>query len=124
MKRDMDLIRRIALEAEDLPPRHALTAMDGVDADTFGVHVAWMKEAGLLVADITEFWSDDPPKVHAHRLTWAGCEFLDAARSDTTWKKVKDRVLAPGMSFTFDVLKEALKAEIIQGFPATRALLK
>lgn len=124
MKRDMDLIRRIAIEAEDLPPRHGLTGMDGVDADAFGVHVAWMKEAGLVHADITEYWSDDPPKVHVHRLTWAGCEFLDAARNDTTWNRVKDKVLAPGMSFTFDVLKEALKAEITQGFPATRALLK
>ncbi len=124
MKRDMDLIRRIAIETEALPARHSLEALADVDADTFGVHVAWMKEAGLLHADITEYWSDDPPKVRVRRLTWTGCEFLDAARSDTTWKKVKDRVLAPGMSFTFDVLKEALKAEITQGFPTVQGLLK
>lgn len=122
MKRDMDLIRRIAIEAEDLPARHILTALDGVDADRFFVHVAWMKEAGLLMASITEYQSNDAPRVHVHRLTWAGCEFLDAARNDTTWNKVKDKVLKPGMSFTFDLLKEALKAEISQGFPTIRAM--
>ena len=124
MKRDMDLIRRIAIETEAMPARHSLTGIDGIDADTFATHAAWMKEAGLLSATITEYWSDDAPSVNVHRLTWAGCEFMDAARSDTIWRKVKDKALKPGMSFTFDVIKEALKAEITQGFPTARAVIQ
>lgn len=53
---------------------------------------------------------------------WAGCEFVDAIRDDTLWQKAKVNVLRPGMSFTFDVLKDWLKTEITQGFPAARAL--
>jgi len=56
------------------------------------------------------------------RLTWAGCEFADAVRSDTLWAKAKKEVIKPGISFTFDILKEWLKAEITQGFPTLRAL--
>lgn len=122
MKRDMDLIRRIALETEALQARHSLTGLDGIDSDTFATHVAWMKEAGLLMANITEYWSDDPPSVFVLRLTWAGCEFLEAARNETTWKKVGKEVTTSGRSITFDVLKELLKTEITQGFPSLRAM--
>ncbi|MDG2617731.1 DUF2513 domain-containing protein [Thermoleptolyngbya sichuanensis XZ-Cy5] len=56
------------------------------------------------------------------RLTWQGCEFADAVADDRLWNKAKENVLKPGISFTFDVLKEWLKAEISQGLPALRAL--
>lgn len=119
MKRDMDLIRRIALEVADMDFGYALTSLEdeGVDAAKFGIHVIWMAEAGLIKAAIQEFQSGEPPKVQVSRLTWAGCEFVDAIRSDTLWNKAKQSVLKPGMSFSFDVLKEWLKAEIAQGFP-------
>jgi hypothetical protein len=32
-------------------------------------------------------------------------------RDDTVWKKAKEHVLKPGASWTFDILKEWLKAE-------------
>ena len=124
MKRDMDLIRRIALEVEDMEFGFALGDMrdEGVDNATFAMHVIWMKEAGLVSASVQEYMSGDPPKVRVQRLTWAGCEFVDAIRDDTLWKKAKANVLKPGMSFTFDVLKEWLKTEITQGLPTVRAL--
>lgn len=124
MKRDMDLIRRIALEVEDMDFGYSLTGMEeeGVDAATFGIHATWMKEAGLIDAVIQEYSSGEPPKARIFRLTWAGCEFADAIRDDNLWRKAKANVLKPGMSFTFDVLKEWLKSEIAQGFSTVRAL--
>ncbi len=124
MKRDMDLIRRIALEVEDTDFGYSLTGMqeEGVDTATFGIHAIWMKEAGLIDAVIQEYSSGEPPKVKIFRLTWAGCEFADAIRDDTLWKKAKASVLKPGMSFTFDVLKDWLKTEITQGLPTIRGL--
>lgn len=125
MKRDMDLIRRIALEVADLKFGHVLINMEdeGVDAATFGIHAIWMQEAGLIKAAIAEYTaSDEPPRVKISRLTWAGCEFVDAIRDDTLWQKAKVSVLKPGMSFTFDVLKEWLKTEISQGLPTIRTL--
>lgn len=125
MKRDMDLIRRIALEVEDMEFGHVLINMEdeGVDAATFGMHATWMREAGLIAAHIQEYSSGDtPPSVKIARLTWAGCEFVDSIRDDNLWQKAKANVLKPGMSFTFDVLKEWLKTEITQGLPTVRAL--
>lgn len=124
MKRDMDLIRRIALEVEKMEYGYALVDMgeEGVDDTAFAMHVIWMKEAGLVSATVQEYVSNDPPKVRVQRLTWAGCEFVDAIRDDNLWQKAKANVLKPGMSFTFDVLKDYLKTEITQGFPTLRTL--
>lgn len=122
MKRDMDLIRRIAMEVEETPFGYSLNGLEGVDAATFGTHAMWMQEAGLISASIQQYESGEPPKVLIHRLTWTGCEFADAVRSDTLWSKAKTTVLKPGISFTFDVLKDWLKSEITQGLPTFRAL--
>ena len=124
MKRDIDLIRRIALEVADMPFGYVLPNMrdEGIDDATFGLHAIWMREAGLIMAVIQEYQSGDPPTVHIARLTWNGCEFVDSIRDETLWQKAKTNVLKPDMSFTFDVLREWIKTEIIQGHPAIRTL--
>lgn len=119
MNRDMDLIRRIALAIADAPHGTILQALDGVDEADFALHVEWMDEAGLVKAHIGKRMSG-PPSVGVFRLTWDGCEFVDAVRSDTVWKKAKENVIKPGMSFTFGVLKEWIKTEITQGLPSLR----
>lgn len=122
MKRDMDTIRRIALETSALPFGQSLIGVDCVSDEDFSMHAIWMEEAGLVKASITEFFSGEAPKVLVHRLTWQGCEFADAIKDDTMWSKAKREVIAPATSFTFEALKEWLKAEITQGFPTIRDL--
>ncbi|WP_225783362.1 DUF2513 domain-containing protein [Xenophilus sp. Marseille-Q4582] len=123
MKRDMDLIRRIALETAALPYGEQLTALEGVAEEDFVTHVIWLQEAGLIKAIAQDgVGTSEARYAFVFRLTWAGCEFTDAIRDDTLWKKAKANVLKPGMSFTFDVLKEWLKTEITQGLPTLRAL--
>lgn len=124
MKRDMDLIRRIALKVAEMEFGQALRHMrdEGVDDGTFSTHVIWMQEAGLISATVHATIASTPPGIWVHRLTWTGCEFVDAIRDDTMWAKAKTNVLKPGMSFTFDVLKDWLKTEITQGLPTVRAL--
>ena len=123
VKRDMDLIRRIALATEELPPGEALSKLDGVEEELFAVHAQWMQEAGLITAALRPGDGSKPADFAlVWRLTWAGCEFAEAVRSDTLWKKAKENVMKPSMSFTFDVLKEWLKTEITQGLPTIRAL--
>jgi len=56
------------------------------------------------------------------RLTWEGCDFADAVRSDTLWKKAKEMVIKPTASFTFGLLKDWLKSEIAQGLPTLTKL--
>lgn len=123
MKRDMDLIRRIALALVELPHGELLQQLPDVPEDVFIRHVAWMEEAGLVRAKVAEgMGGSDTGYAFVFRLTWAGCEFADAVASDTLWAKAKTNVLKPGISFTFDVLKDWLKAEITQGLPTLRAL--
>jgi hypothetical protein len=116
MNRDMDLIRRIALAAADAPHGTILQSLNGVDEADFSLHVEWMEEAGLVKAYIGESMAG-PKSAAIFRLTWDGCEFVDAVRSETLWKKAKTNVIKPGMSFTFGVLRDWLKAEIAQGLP-------
>ena len=120
MQRDMDIVRRIALETAVLPFGNSLDALDGVDRATFGVHVQWMQEAGLVKAAVQEYQSGEPPSAFVLRLTWEGCEFADAVRSDTLWNKAKVSVLKPASSFTFGLLKDWIASEVPEGFPTLR----
>ena len=123
MKRDMDIIVRIAMESESLAPGQTMSGLDGVEEEAFALHVIWMEEAGLIKAVIAEAMDEtETPSCFVLRLTWDGCEFVDAIRDKTVWAKAKREIIAPGMSFTFDILREWLKTEITQGFPTIRRL--
>lgn len=117
MKRDMNLIRRIALATADLSLGETLTELNGVPDDEFALHAVWMNEAGLVKGIFNEAVADKFPYVEIGRLTWDGCNFADEVRSETLWKKAQENVLLPSMSFTFSVLREWLKAEIVKGIP-------
>jgi len=118
MKRDPDLIRRICFAVEDAPANEYIQELDGIDPETFAGHVALMIDAGLVIGAVTPLTG--VTRAHVERLTWDGHDFADAARSDTLWKKAKEEVIRPGASWTFDLLKEWLKAEISNGFPTFR----
>lgn len=117
MKRDMDLIRRIAQATEALNPGEMLDGLDGIDAETFAQHVIWMQEAGLIEALVPQNLGGSLEDAMVMRLTWDGCDFLDAARDEGLWSKAKATVIKPSASFTFGLLKEWLAGEIRQGLP-------
>ncbi len=104
MKRDMDVVRKLLLRAETA--QGSVSVNDPLET----YHVRIMLDAGLIdgriSADVT---SDAPRHSHIHNLTWAGHDFLDAARDETVWRTAKEKVLKPGASWTFELLKEILK---------------
>ena len=116
MKRDMDLIRKILLATEDLPYGGQLSKLEGVPEEEFITHALWLKEAGLIEA-IGQAGSGSYAK-HAivSRLTWQGTEFVSAMRDETLWAKAKKNFIGEGMSFTLDLLKAYLAAEIAKRF--------
>ena len=63
-----------------------------------------MVEAGLLEGGDHTSTGSEGPEGLANRLTWAGHEFLDAARDDATWGKAKTAVKTAG-GVGFEVLK-------------------
>ena len=120
MKRDMDTMRQLLRAVEALPAGESLTELDNIDWQDFAQYARWLHEAGLVEASFTSTNADTAAEID--RLTWEGCDMLDAMRSDTIWAKVKEAILKPGRSFTADLLKELLKAEISQGLPTLRKL--
>jgi hypothetical protein len=110
----MDIIRLILMQQEtgEAPPDLAKYPEDLVV-----YNVALMKDAGLLVAEIREGYGGSPRRAAIIRMTWAGHDFLDAARDDTLWRKAKEKVIRPTASWTFGILLEWLKHEIRSRIP-------
>lgn len=113
MKRDLDLIRKLLLLMESYEHGYAPTeiSIDGYTDEQIGFHVHLLGEAGLaVVADTTNLSSLSPSAMPRH-LTWAGYEFLEAAKDETVWGKAKEKVIKPAGGVAFTVLLEWLKAE-------------
>lgn len=125
MRRDMDVIRRMALALEE-PGDFGIGHLDGIDDATFKTHARWLIEAGLAHGHIADSGTQSrtvPERVRLHVLTWAGCEFVQAVRDDTLWRKAKDHVIKPSASWTFEVLLKYLRLEIGRHVPGLEQLL-
>jgi hypothetical protein len=109
MKRDMDLIRTMLLEVEkSSSPSGCRIEMPGYGREDLYYNAMLAREAGCIDAKFlpnsTEF--------HVLRLTYAGHEFLDAARNDTLWAKAKEIVTKQTGTLTLEALKIALSTLI------------
>jgi hypothetical protein len=114
VKRDLDLVREILLWIEAQPHgsvanRHIIIA--GHSDEEIGYHAFLMKDAGLIRAADTTFMDSQSPSAMPQGLTWAGHEFLDAAKDNTIWAKAKTHVIAPVGGVAFSVLLDWLKGE-------------
>lgn len=105
MKRDMDLFRALLLKVEEQPLGGQQTSIEipGHSKDELIYHAQLAQDAGFIEA--TFLLSDD---FIVHRLTFAGHEFLDAAREDKLWNKAKHTVLSGTGTLTVEALKIAL----------------
>ena len=117
MKRDFDLIRMILLDIEALPPGATAGGFfyDDIDKETVAAHVLLLHDAGLIDANVLKLLNG-PPKIKVSGLTWAGHDFLAAAKNETIWAKAKTTVLAPAAGATWGVVLEWLKAESLKQF--------
>src|SRR4051794_38328755 len=94
MKRDMDLARAILLELERRPEwtgggRGVKLELEGHTPGEISYHVMLLKEAGLVDAIGDKAIAPTEDRWKPTRLTWAGHEFLDAAREESLWQKAK-----------------------------------
>lgn len=108
MKRDMDLIRMVMLEAEKTKDPNELIdpKFEGHNETEISYHIALLDDAGLLHGQdrsaIGIFrWS-------AGTLTWEGHEFVEAIRDDGVWQEALGIVAKSGGGVVFDLLKKAL----------------
>jgi hypothetical protein len=106
MKRDMNLIRLLLLQTEGEEPKPDLSAYT---TEQCVYHSALLVEAGLVDGEIITNGAGLPATTIILRLSWAGHEFLDAARSDTIWHKAGERIKKSGVDVTLSLLQEILK---------------
>jgi hypothetical protein len=107
MKRDLDVVRKLMETFEEKLPGPPIRTFSGdfaMPSPEALEHVALMCDAGLLESNC------DPLRGHVYvkRITWAGYDFLDAARNEDVWQKTKEKATAPG-SWTFALILEILK---------------
>ncbi len=110
MKRDMQLIRKMVLAAEDSPDGYAPRPLriEGYSADVIGYHAHLMIEAGLARGAETTHLESSGPEAIITALTWDGHEFADAAQDETRWKKAMGIVKEKGGTVTIGVLTSVL----------------
>jgi Hypothetical protein (DUF2513) len=117
LKRDMNLIRQILLVVEgksnqaleDLTKTHQFS---GNEPNSVTYHVKLLNQAGLLEGMcIPHFSAENSSTWLVESLTWAGHEFLDAARDETVWKKITKSIGTELKSVSFDILISLLKNE-------------
>lgn len=105
MKRNMDLVRKILLEAESSPNGGCAgnPQIDGYSELEVLFHVHLLKQAGLVKA--VEFPSlEDGPAAEITSITWAGYDFIDTFRSETVWNAAKEKLMDVGVPLTIEYL--------------------
>lgn len=108
MKRDMDLIRKILLEAEQDNSDHGLSdfLIPGFTQEQIGYHVYLLKNAGLVEGYIGfDNGSVNVGSYDINRMTFAGHDFLDAIRDDVVWTKRKEKVIEFGVGAFLELVK-------------------
>lgn len=116
MKRNEDLLREILLLIEQYPfdegddwvniwkdiRAHENKKISKCSNKEISYHIMLLDEAGLIIGvEISKnVWMPV-------RLTWAGHEFLNSARDEKRWKKVKSSMASIG-GFVFDIAKPLL----------------
>jgi hypothetical protein len=122
MKRDLDLVREILLacEAEEhgfAPIQFDKLMEKGYAEELIGFHCLLIGDAGLAVIEDLTNSGDESPNAAILYLTWAGYEFLEAARDDARWFKAKS-IIATAKAATFEVAKNVLTQLALQAAKA------
>lgn len=102
----MNLIRLLLLEVEEEPPKPDLSKYSEMQQV---YHAALLIEASLIKGEAISDAHGELKTAIMQRLTWAGHEFLDAARDEKGWKKVLAKVQKQGGGVTISILESLLK---------------
>jgi hypothetical protein len=123
MKRNLDLCREIlqALEAHGERWHEDKPEVGGRPQKEVAYHLDLLCEAGLVWSEFREARSlcadaELAEKISQHmyqnrdryRLTWAGHEFLDAARDNARWNSAKRKVIDNTGGLAFEFVKAVL----------------
>jgi hypothetical protein len=102
----MDLIRTILMELEARPsPRDVSpVTVSEYSPEDVSYHVKLLSQAGLIEALDAETYGGF--EWIPTSLTWLGHEFLDAARNETVWNRLKAEMKARGGTLPFELVQQ------------------
>ena len=108
MKRDMDLARKLllAIEEEEMQNGQFVLPAEGYTEAQVMYRLGLLYQANLITAIHIESLYGD--QYVPEGLTREGHDFVEAARNDTSWNKVKTAVAAKSGAMTFEVVKGLL----------------
>ncbi|MBC8719891.1 DUF2513 domain-containing protein [Ochrobactrum sp. Marseille-Q0166] len=114
MKRDMDLMRDLLLQIEELDQGFGSEVeieSRAHEPQVIAEHLRLLLEARLIDGDTVP--DDEFPFDHVMptRLTWAGHDFIGSVRDPEIWKKTKEGALS-AKGFTLDLLQDLAKGFI------------
>lgn len=106
MKRDLSLIRLMLLRIEELAGiKPELNLADFADLpatrECLLFHTRLLIEARFIRACIVE----RKQEARIVRLTFAGCDYLDAIRDDDVWHKIREHLKSFGNSAAIETVK-------------------
>jgi Hypothetical protein (DUF2513) len=111
VKRDMELFRSMLMVVEiSNSPDGCQVEIPGYSPEQLYEHAKLAQEAGFIEAR----FAGDYQNFHVLRLTYAGHEFLDAARDETRWEKAKALAIKNTGTLTLEGVKIALQLLIRQ----------
>ena len=110
MQRDMDLVRKLLLQVEKTDSTDGIPDVDGYETLTVAHHIWLLIDAGLIHGTKIDYGSGHLPQGNYTCITWAGHDFLNAARNETTWRKAMVAVKQNAGTVTFQVLKLLLES--------------
>lgn len=116
MKRDMEIVRTLLLEIEELDEGQPFELQPG-DEDPYTVeqfyyHIKLLIDSGLVIGEFHNYLGGTA-SVLIKGLSWEGHDFLDAARDENVW--IKANQVAEGKGSKLKELPfELIKALLIE----------
>ena len=117
MVRDFELIRAILFKVQSIPAGTCIEIFEldcPVAPAVLAEHLALLIEAGFVRGDFARNRNGLCLVSHISGLTWDGHDFIGSIKDDGVWQQVREKVLCPAASLTFDVLKEWLKVQSLR----------
>jgi len=104
MKRDMELVAKLLLAIENMPPGEpGLHFPEGYDQKLIMDHLFIMWDAGLVEA--TDASSSSGRHVMVQRMTWMGHEFLDSIQKGDVWQQLRSKLKDAPFEVVLDLAK-------------------
>ena len=122
MKRDLELIRAILLEVEELPIGQFLSSIEieGHSDEVIAEHVRLLEEVNFIEAQLAHGRSNfGALQVKAYAITRLlndGHDFIANAKNPTIWKKTTNFIQERGGDVSLAVTKAVMAKEALQLF--------